>query len=543
MTLVGYVSNERYEALSNVHVDISKNGQLYDSVRTTAQGEIRADVEPGNYQITLQKSGYAGKQSEVDVESDGAPTQFRLLSTDRLLGYAWPKWTVSGEEVEYRIHASEDVRVSLWRYGYEKERDRLIGWHHPESGPWPGVQQTPNGDYTQTGVDWTDVGPDHVPSPTIRAPERSGLYFFHLRGKESDNFFAFPLIVAPETPAASIAVLASANTWNAYNDFGGRSNYVNAVGLPSRPVANARQKLDANQDDRWRYDSDEYDPLSFDRPYPANYVDEDTSITDPVEGSEESHISPAEWRFLGWLERHKYSYDLYADYQLHTGQLNLNAYDVLVIQTHPEYWSEKMYRRVKQWIENGGTLMSLGGNGINCAVEFLDESRFRVLNAASDSDPAVRNPDEPRPVDWGTDKYESRFHKTIESEGNLLGSVTTHAGLMTAAPYEVQDDSHWIFEQTDLEDGDLFGTKSLQERIPGGASGHETDKLSRFAPDSTVLLAKGVNKDDGGAEITYYETESGGRVFSVGSITYPMSLLVDEATSTMTRTVIDRFVQ
>ena len=41
--------------------------------------------------------------------------------------------------------------------------------------------------------------------------------------------------------------------------------------------------------------------------------------------------------------------------------------------------------------------------------------------------------------------------------------------------------------------------------------------------------------------MVYYETESDGAVFSVGSITYPASILVDETVSRITTNVIERF--
>ena len=66
--------------------------------------------------------------------------------------------------------------------------------------------------------------------------------------------------------------------------------------------------------------------------------------------------------------------------------------------------------------------------------------------------------------------------------------------------------------------------------------------MSRVLARGTVLLAKGTNPDDGGAEIVCYETASGGAVFSVGSITYPASLLVDGALSIVTANVIERFL-
>ena len=101
---------------------------------------------------------------------------------------------------------------------------------------------------------------------------------------------------------------------------------------------------------------------------------------------------------------------------------------------------------------------------------------------------------------------------------------------------------HWVFADTGLSNGDLFGENSLQERIPGGASGHETDKRSPHSPLNTELLAKGTNCDDGGAELVCYETPSGGAVFSVGSITWVPSILVDDAVSKITANVIARYL-
>jgi hypothetical protein len=76
----------------------------------------------------------------------------------------------------------------------------------------------------------------------------------------------------------------------------------------------------------------------------------------------------------------------------------------------------------------------------------------------------------------------------------------------------------------------------------GGASGHETDKRSRHSPPGTELLAKGTNRDDGGAEIVCYETPKGGAVFSVGSITWVPCLLVDDAVSRITSNVVTRYL-
>ena len=78
--------------------------------------------------------------------------------------------------------------------------------------------------------------------------------------------------------------------------------------------------------------------------------------------------------------------------------------------------------------------------------------------------------------------------------------------------------------------------------IPGGASGHETDKVSPSSPAGVTVVARGLNPDSGGGEIVHYDTDSGGAVFSVGSICYPSSILVDDVISRITANVINRFL-
>ena len=537
--LIGYVSDERYLALADVLVELEQNGECVAVTRSTARGGIRATVEPGPYRVTLVKDGFGSKIVDLDIGEHG-PYQFRLLS-DRLLGYVWPRWSRSGDRAEFRVHSPEPYRLSLWRYGLEREQVRLLGWYD-EHGPRATVQLTPDGDYTQSGVGWNRRGygsPHHTQLAT--APEESGLYFFHARGA-SGAFFSFPWVVAPAAPRSSIAVLASTNTWNAYNNFGGRSNYINSTGLPGRPTVNARlelQRYAGGAFAEWRAPDGDYAPLSFERPEPENCTLENEEVTTPIAGRSPCHLAAAEWRLLGWLEREGLTYDLYAEYQLHAGQLDLDAYRILILSVHPEYWSRKMYDQVEHWVhDRGGRLMYLGGNGLNCEVEFPDPHTMRCKSQLVSADGAMRT------VEAGDTEacFESRFHRTVECEANLLGVVCTETGIMTAAPYNVIDGSHWVFEGTGLRPGDVFGENSLHERCHGGASGHETDKMSDHSPSDTVLLAKGLNPDDGGAEMVLRELQDGGRVFSVGSITYPASLLVDENVSRITRNVVRRFL-
>jgi hypothetical protein len=524
--LLGYVSDEYYGALPNVNLEFRPANGGRAAARwwtpSLASGAVyEPSLPPGDYEVCLSKAGFGSKRVRATLGT-GIPVHFRLLS-DRLLGYAWPKWCRGGEPVQFRVHAVEPYKLGLWRYGLRKEFVRNIGWYD-NHGPRAAMQTLPDGHFVEHGVAWDNGFGVH--RQVIAAPERSGLYYFHTRG-ESGAFFSFPLVVAPARPRARIAVLASTNTWNAYNHFGGRSNYILAARMIDEPVVNSKSDLPRYKlADYGEWNSaDDFAPLSFDRPEPANFVPENTECTDPIEGRQACHLAPAEWRLLGWLERQGHDYDLYADHQLHAGLLDLDAYRVLILNTHPEYWSEEMYRTVKRWVfERGGRLMYLGGNGLNCKIEYLEGgSALRCLNR------------------WPAG-YESRFHHQVESEANLLGVVFSDAGAMTVAPFEVVDPGHWVFAGTGLKKGDRFGTRILHQRYGDGASGHETDKISPSSPKNVQLLARGLNPDDGGAHLVFFETPGGGAVFSAGSITYPTGLLCDAPLSTITDNVLRRFL-
>jgi hypothetical protein len=529
--LIGYVSDEWYAALPDAVLEFTDaHGRSWEA-RSRASGAVHLALPPGPYRVVIQKPGYGAKLSRVDVPTT-PPHQFRLLS-DRLLGYAWPKWVRSGERSERRIHCVEPYKLELWRYGWEPECVRALGWHD-EHAPRAVMQVTPDGDYTRTGVEWNKVGyANSVHSHQVAAPDRSGLYYFRA-STASGRQFAFPWVVAPARPTAPVAVLASNLTWNAYNNFGGRSNYIHADELPPTPTVNARAELKRYSDAGFfTWDADAYAPLSFVRPEPFNHIDFAERITDPIEGRQACHLAPAEWRLLGWLERHRYAYDCYAETHLDKGTLDLSHYRVLVLSAHPEYWTRRMYERVKRWVfEGGGRLAYLGGNGLNCEVELLPDGAMVCRNGRiSGLDVA------------GLGGRESRFAISHESEANLLGVVFTPAGAMTGAPYRVLDGAHWAFAGTGLKTGDTFGQLSLHQRCPGGTSGHETDKVSPNSPAGIRRLAKGLNPDDGGADMVTFDTPSGGMVFSVGSINYVASLPVDENVSRITGNVLRRFLE
>ncbi len=543
--LIGYVSDEQHVAIADAQVEFTRGADAVE-VRSSASGAVRADLAPGTWRVNLAKDGFTRKFVDLEVSPAMTPHRFRLLS-DRLLGYAWPKWAQPGERVELRLHAQEPFRVTIHRYGWTKQQVADLG-RFDSFGPGGDRQVVPDGDFTIDGCRWNENGYPFGADArnVIEAPSRTGLYYVHLKAEKSGDFFSFPLIVAPGRPTADVAVLASTMDWNAYNDFGGRSNYVAAGELPLEPAVNVREVSPYLRDTGgrwWSRAADNYDPLTFDRPEPVNRVDEHEEITTPMWRIGSEHVAPTTWRLLGWLEREGLPYDLYAENQLDSGVLDLDSYKVLIIDQHPEYWTRKMYDAVKAWVfERGGRLMYLGGNGLDCEVELVDGGRA-ARHLDGDQSYYVTNRDfTGGPFSFSPRRIERNGR--FECPASLLGVRTTLTGMGTAAPYRIRVADHWAFEGLQLAEGDLFGRESLDVRNEGsGASGHETDRTCEHTPEGAIMLAKGINPHEGGSELVTFDTPSGGAVFSTGSISWICCLPVDSDVSTITANVIRRFSQ
>ena len=77
-----------------------------------------------------------------------------------------------------------------------------------------------------------------------------------------------------------------------------------------------------------------------------------------------------------------------------------------------------MYERVKAWVfERGGRLMYLGGNGLNCEVEFLDDGRPCAAARNARRRPASGS--------TGPSAWRAASPARSRSEANLLGVVYT----------------------------------------------------------------------------------------------------------------------
>jgi hypothetical protein len=398
-------------------------------------------------------------------------------------GYADEISTLPGKELNLMISTGSGIfSMELLRVGFGLER----------------ISETKNVAGTYQKIDTkfpSALGCGWKPTMRYRIPDNisSGCYLIRLSGNNGGDSSFIPIIVKPEKPAGEIAVIASTNTWHAYNSWGGQNFYINYTSFPSKYVLNTQRPFDL---------------------YLRNAVEEKCQDT-------RDHLLVGERLIWAWLEREGFHYDLYSDIDLHSQEVfdqYLKKYKIILISTHNEYWSYAMISHLRDYIRNGGNVVSLSGNTIYKEVRFPDENLI-VLDGAYL-------------------RYQGFREETV------LGIAHDLRGFKTWAPYKVTQSDHWVFENTHLKNGDLIGRAGLNVSPEGvqGASGWETDKLCPDSPEKAVPLAKGVNSGEGGADMVICEEPGVGSVFAVGSISFGGSLLVDDDVSQVTKNVINRFL-
>jgi hypothetical protein len=400
-------------------------------------------------------------------------------------GYSDKESYLPGETIEFKIHSLSPLHsLEIARYGIQTE---VVHTNQNVKG----FQQNYHCYSYSYGCNW-------ITTYSVKIPEtwKTGIYSVKLtnNNNQKSNYITF-IIRKPSTQTEdNIAVIASTNTWQAYNDWGGGSFYDFA--MDENVIGSTN--------------------LSFRRP---------NKYADPT--ARGGHLAASELYLLRWLEKEGYSYDQICDRDLHRESEILSKYKVVVMQSHPEYYTKEMYDRLYRYVQTGGHLIYLGGNAIWGKVTINRDKNILEI----------------RRGDKHSDKSPGGLWRELGfPESGLMGVQYSESGYLTWKPYAVRAPGHWVFAGTGLKINDTFGSDCPDT---GGASGHETDKMTPASVNISgiQLLAKGTNPDNGGADMVYYETVSGGKVFSVGSISFTSCLLSDSMTSKITRNVFQNFLQ
>ena len=196
--------------------------------------------------------------------------------------------------------------------------------------------------------------------------------------------------------------------------------------------------------------------------------------------------------FLHWLSWTGKEVDYLADTDLNTltGDDLARAYDLIVFPGHSEYVQEPLFDAVERYRDLGGNLAFLSANNFF----------WRVVQNGST---LTRN---------------AHWRDIGRPEGSLIG-----------AQYIANDEGHhqgvyivsnpaaapWLWDKTGLESGGTFGDFV-------GGYGIEIDAAGAASPPGTLVVAQipnlfGPNLT---AQMTYYETPAGAKVFAAGALDF-----------------------
>ncbi len=246
-------------------------------------------------------------------------------------------------------------------------------------------------------------------------------------------------------------------------------------------------------------------------------------------------------------------WDALTDHDLHEQGVDLlRRYRVIVTGTHPEYCTRNMLVALQSYLEAGGRLLYLGGNGFYW-VTSIDPQRPHLAEVRRGLN--------------GTRAWTSRpgelRHQTTGEQGGLWRYRDRSPNRLVGVGFTAQADSHatapgyrrtaasrepelgWLFDG--VSDADVIGDYGL---YVGGAAGYEIDRHDSElgSPDDAVVLMSsagahpdayllvvedtevtignpaGPDNPDVRSDVVLLPYEGGGCVFSVGSCSWAGSL-------------------
>ena len=275
---------------------------------------------------------------------------------------------------------------------------------------------------------------------------------------------------------------------------------------------------------------------------------------------------------MHWLHARGYQVDILCDDLLHSEGAELLApYRAVLTGTHPEYWTQPMMDARDAWLDGGGRLIYLGGNGF-----------YWVTAVAADEPELIEIRRYAGTGTWQGEPGEDRLALSGERGGlwrisgrppqARMGVGFCGQGFDRGSAYRkttAASSSRWSWIFSGVESESFGGGPALV--LGHGAAGFEIDRVDTEVgtPEHTVVLASADGFTDayqtaierttaiapwyGGsdprsglrADMTITPGPKGGAVFATGSISYASTLCFNDNrsdTAAILANVIDGFL-
>ncbi|HKJ81597.1 MAG TPA: Ig domain-containing protein, partial [Ignavibacteriaceae bacterium] len=329
-------------------------------------------------------------------------------------------------------------------------------------------------------------------------------------------------------------LLIATNTWQAYNDYGGKSLYDNISTDSARSYK-----------------------VSFNRP--ANR---------PLGSLGSADFYKYEYKFINWASLNNipleyasmYDLDRNSKFLFANNDSTQNLYKILLIVGHNEYWSIQERQQCEQFIDNGGKVIILSGNTCWWQVRFEDNGQTMVCYKDSALDRNA-NPDKLLVPDslittnwWKSpvNNPENSFTGVNFKDGGYVNSGTKLPKSSGFGDYAALNTQFWVYDGICLKEGDEFG---FDDAIVGyetdGTPFHwdslglpVVDGADGTPPNFKVLGVSPTipydNKPYGHATMGIYYKGDKGAVFNGATTDWADGLLTDITNNNYPDPVVDR---
>lgn len=419
---------------------------------------------------------------------------------------------------------------------------------------------------------------------TLPADLPSGPYALHVSNGESDldatreDYISF-FVTPPKDPAKrgqrpKLCFLAPTCSYIAYAN---HAEHITARGVEIL----MNRMVHFGHSDLWMYDHPEIGGSLYDTHADGSGVAYSSRLRPVLNFKAQYHSwlgghgsavyqYNADTHLFDWLEEKGFEYDVITDEDLHAGGLALiEPYDVIMTGTHPEYHSTVMWDAMKAWIDRGGRLMYMGGNGWYWRVAFSEHwpGAMELRRAEDGIRPWIAEPGEYYHSFNG--EYGGLWRRLGRAPNVMAGVGFIAQGFDFSSYYRRAPDAdnpraRFIFEGVPDE---IIGDFGL---VGGGAAGIELDCITTDlgSPTNMLRLASSeghsgmmllVNEEFGPvppnlggdqndrvrADLAFGETPAGGALFATSSIAWCGSLShnnYDNNVSRITENVLRRFL-
>ncbi|ACI58226.1 conserved hypothetical protein (plasmid) [Rhizobium leguminosarum bv. trifolii WSM2304] len=512
-----HVSNECWYSLS---ISKSVAGVAVLLAAATRKKEIARANYPGAAPILDRV--YIGSDGSTDTKSfNGRIARISLGTADRQFSWNFPTrgpadrlGSIEDSELALKIHNMPTFCVASARFTAEVHDPRLEPTHFD-------AIHLHDDDFG--GFDWSaDL--------TIEIPKDARPGVFALEVTTEQGVERLPFFVRSAKPSSVLAFLVPTSTYLAYAD-----ERLPPVRYPWRGTDRGH-RFSLDNDFLCLYDvhSDLSGVSLTSARRPRATLRDDYHY--PLSNC--PHLLPVDLQLLKFYAREGVAVDVLTDRDLHDeGYAAAAAYRGLLTGSHPEYWSSDMMKALDQFLEGGGNLAYLGGNGFYWVVAYQGET-MELRRVKSDI--------------WTGRPGESHMSITGEPGGNwedrglrnpqsYLGVTYLIMSFGRGRPYQrlaasFSREYDWLFKGVS---NDPIGDSGA---VLGGAAGYEIDAVvrSQETPTNLVRLATADGFDDsfqvrpevwladGNAEretlrradMTIYRHAGGGQVFCTGSVAW-----------------------